>query len=46
MLRTPRPSSLLANLRRAWRRSLQLRVVTITVATTGALVLVFGYEGG
>ena len=42
MLRAPRPASLLANARRAWRRSLQLRVVTITLAASGALVLTFG----
>jgi two-component system sensor histidine kinase MtrB len=42
MLRPPRPASLLAYLRRAWRRSLQLRMVTITVATTGVVMLVFG----
>src|SRR5258705_9251143 len=42
MLRPPRPASLLANIRRAWRRSLQLRVITITVVSTGVLVLIFG----
>jgi two-component system sensor histidine kinase MtrB len=42
MLRTPRPASLLANARRAWRQSLQVRVVTITLASSGALVLTFG----
>ncbi len=42
MLRPPRPGSLLAHLRRAWRRSLQLRIVTITVATTSAVMLTFG----
>jgi two-component system, OmpR family, sensor histidine kinase MtrB len=46
MLRPPRPASLLANLRRAWRRSLQLRVITITVASTGVLVLIFGLVVG
>jgi two-component system sensor histidine kinase MtrB len=46
MPRTPRPASLLANIRRAWRRSLQLRVITITVASTGVLVLVFGLVVG
>jgi len=42
MLRPPRPGSLLAHIRRAWRRSLQLRIVTITVATTSAVMLAFG----
>ena len=46
MLRAPRPASLLANARRAWRRSLQLRVVTITLAASGALVLTFGLVVG
>jgi two-component system sensor histidine kinase MtrB len=46
MLRSPRPASLLAHLRRAWRRSLQLRIVTITVATTSALMLAFGLVVG
>jgi two-component system sensor histidine kinase MtrB len=42
MLRSPRPRSLLAHIRRAWRRSLQVRIVTITVATTSAVMLAFG----
>jgi two-component system sensor histidine kinase MtrB len=42
MLRAPRPASILANARRAWRRSLQVRVVTITLASSSALVLTFG----
>lgn len=42
MLRPPRFASLPANVRRAWRRSLQLRVVTITLVTSGVLVLTFG----
>ena len=46
MLRTPRPASLLANARRAWRQSLQLRVITITLASSGALVLTFGLVVG
>jgi two-component system sensor histidine kinase MtrB len=33
---------MLANAQRAWRRSLQLRVVTITLATSGVLVIIFG----
>jgi len=46
MLRTPRPASLLANARRAWRQSLQVRVITITLASSGALVLTFGLVVG
>src|SRR5690242_20364311 len=46
MLRPPHPASLLANLRRAWRRSLELRVITITVASTGVLVMIFGLVVG
>ena len=42
MLRSPRPGSLIAHIRRAWRRSLQIRIVTITVATTSAVMLAFG----
>jgi two-component system, OmpR family, sensor histidine kinase MtrB len=42
MLRPPRPRSLLAHIRRVWRRSLQVRIVTITVATTSAVMLTFG----
>src|SRR5262245_13858413 len=42
MLRSPRPSSLFASIRHAWRRSLQLRVVTITLVATSALVATFG----
>jgi two-component system, OmpR family, sensor histidine kinase MtrB len=43
MLRPSRPASILANLRRAWRRSLQLRVVTITLVASTALVATFGF---
>src|SRR5262245_11177485 len=46
MLRPPRPASVLATIRRAWRRSLQLRVVSITVSATGVLVLIFGLVVG
>jgi len=46
MLRTPRPASILANARRAWRQSLQVRVITITLASSGALVLTFGLVVG
>ena len=42
MLRTPRPASIIANIHRSWRRSLQLRVITITLATSAALVITFG----
>src|SRR5688572_4913612 len=42
MLRPPRPASILASARRAWRQSLQLRVVTITLVTSGLLMLTFG----
>src|SRR5262245_6494909 len=42
MLRSPRPSSLFASIRHAWRGSLQLRVVTITLVATSALVATFG----
>jgi two-component system, OmpR family, sensor histidine kinase MtrB len=42
MLRANPPTNLLADVKRAWRRSLQLRVVTITLATSGVLVLTFG----
>jgi two-component system sensor histidine kinase MtrB len=42
MLRTPRPASFLANVRRTWRRSLQLRVITISLAASTALMLTFG----
>jgi len=42
----PRLASLLADLladgKRAWRRSLQLRVVTITLVSSGVLVVIFG----
>ncbi len=41
--RRPRtPGAILANVRRAWRRSLQFRMVTITVAATSLVMLVFG----
>jgi two-component system sensor histidine kinase MtrB len=46
MLRAPQPASIIANVRRAWRRSLQIRVVTITLAAAGALVLTFGLVVG
>jgi two-component system sensor histidine kinase MtrB len=46
MLQTPRPASIIANVRRTWRRSLQARVVTITLATSGALMLTFGLVVG
>jgi two-component system sensor histidine kinase MtrB len=42
MLRTTTPGTILATARRAWRRSLQVRVVTITLLTTSALVGTFG----
>ncbi len=42
MLRAPSPASLPTRLRHLWRRSLQLRMVTITVATTATVMLVFG----
>jgi two-component system, OmpR family, sensor histidine kinase MtrB len=42
MLRPSRPQSLVASTRRAWRRSLQVRVVTITLVATSALVATFG----
>src|SRR5262245_26160714 len=42
MLRPPRPASLLATIEHAWRRSLQVRIVTITLVTSGALVATFG----
>src|SRR4051794_5577447 len=42
MLRPPRPATILANLRRAWRRSLQLRVVTMTLVMSTLLVGTFG----
>jgi two-component system sensor histidine kinase MtrB len=36
------PSSILSTARRIWRRSLQVRIVTITVVATGAVMAVFG----
>jgi two-component system sensor histidine kinase MtrB len=42
MLRPNHPASLLANVQQAWRRSLQVRVVSITLVTGSALVLTFG----
>lgn len=42
MLRSPRPASLLASAQLAWRRSLQLRIVTITLVISGSLVATFG----
>jgi two-component system sensor histidine kinase MtrB len=46
MLRTSSPGPILAHVRRTWRRSLQVRMVTITVATTAALMVVFGVVVG
>ena len=47
MLRAPRPSRRCSPTPGgAWRRSLQLRMVTITLAATGALVLTFGLVVG
>jgi two-component system sensor histidine kinase MtrB len=46
MLRPPRAASILANAKRAWRRSLQLRVITITLASSSALVITFGLVVG
>jgi two-component system sensor histidine kinase MtrB len=46
MLRTPRPATLLAKVRRTWRRSLQLRVITISLFASGALMLTFGLVVG
>ena len=42
MLRTSRPQTIIATGRRAWRRSLQVRVVSITLVATSALVATFG----
>jgi two-component system sensor histidine kinase MtrB len=42
MLRSTHPGLLIADARRAWRRSLQLRVVSITLVATSALVATFG----
>jgi two-component system sensor histidine kinase MtrB len=42
MLRTSRPQTIIASGRRAWRRSLQVRVVSITLVATSALVATFG----
>jgi hypothetical protein len=42
----PTLATILTNLRRTWRRSLQVRMVTITVVTTGAVMLVFGIVVG
>jgi len=42
MLRPPRPATLLASAQLAWRRSLQLRIVTITLVISGTLVATFG----
>jgi two-component system sensor histidine kinase MtrB len=39
-------TTVLSNLRRTWRRSLQVRMVTITVVTTGAVMLIFGIVVG
>jgi two-component system sensor histidine kinase MtrB len=46
MLRSPLPAHLVADLKRTWRRSLQFRVVTITLAASGALVMAFGLVVG
>src|SRR5258706_16213112 len=46
MLRTPRPATLLAKARRTWRRSLQLRVITISLIASGALMITFGLVVG
>jgi len=46
MLRRPDPATIIANIRRVWRRSLQVRVVTITLAAAGVLVLTFGFVVG
>jgi two-component system sensor histidine kinase MtrB len=46
MLRTEKPKAALAAIRRAWRRSLQVRVVTITVAATGTVMAAFGIVVG
>jgi two-component system sensor histidine kinase MtrB len=46
MLRSTLPANLVADLKRTWRRSLQFRVVTITLATSGALVMTFGLVVG
>jgi two-component system sensor histidine kinase MtrB len=43
MLRPSHPPNYLARLRQAWRRSLQLRVVTITLVSTTGLVGTFGF---
>ena len=43
---TPLLAKLVADLQRTWRRSLQVRVVTITLATSGALVMTFGLVVG
>lgn len=42
MLPPSRSASLLANARRAWRGSVQLRVVAITLVSSGVLVVIFG----
>ncbi|MGE5827652.1 MAG: MtrAB system histidine kinase MtrB [Micromonosporaceae bacterium] len=42
MLRPPRPANLLASVELAWRRSLQVRIVTFTLVISGALVVMFG----
>jgi two-component system sensor histidine kinase MtrB len=46
MLRSTLPADLVADFKRTWRRSLQFRVVTITLATSGALVMTFGLVVG
>jgi two-component system sensor histidine kinase MtrB len=43
MLRPSPPSTYLARLNRSWRRSLQLRVITITLVSATGLVGTFGF---
>src|SRR5690606_25888429 len=44
--RRPDAATIIANVRRIWRRSLQVRVVTITLAASGVLVITFGFVVG
>jgi two-component system sensor histidine kinase MtrB len=46
MPRPTTPGSILASVRRTWRRSLQFRMVTITVVATGTVMTVFGVVVG
>jgi two-component system, OmpR family, sensor histidine kinase MtrB len=46
MRQIPPPAVLVADLKRTWRRSLQFRVVSITLATSGVLVMTFGLVVG